>query len=97
GGPLRAEEIEGNDIMSVPAGAEVFRPDEMISHHILDSRTLELPFVGDVQLPVLHLGRYELPITKYVVMMRIASALILLVAWLATRRGGWAPRRSTSS
>ena len=84
--------------MSVPAhpeaehGAEVFRPDEMISHHILDSRTLELPFVGEVQLPVLHLGRYELPITKYVVMMWIASALILLVAWLATRRRSLAPR-----
>jgi len=84
--------------MSVPAhpeaehSAEVFRPDEMISHHILDSRTLELPFVGEVQLPVLHLGRYELPITKYVVMMWIASALILLVAWLATRRRSLAPR-----
>ena len=69
-----------------------FKPDELIAHHILDSRMLELPFVGEVQLPVLHLGRYELPITKYVVMMWIASALILLVAWLATRRRSLAPR-----
>jgi F-type H+-transporting ATPase subunit a len=73
-------------------GGEAFRPDELISHHILDSRTLELPVVGEIRLPTLHLWGYDLPITKYVVMMWVASALLLLVAWLATRRRSLVPR-----
>ena len=74
-----------------PAG-EAFNPSDLIAHHVLDSRTLEVPFVGEVRLPALHILGRELPITKYVVMMWIASALILLVAWLATRRRTLAPR-----
>ncbi len=74
-----------------PAG-EAFNPSDLIAHHVLDSRTLEVPFVGEVRLPTFHILGRELPITKYVVMMWIASALILLVAWLATRRRTLAPR-----
>jgi len=69
-----------------------FNAADLIAHHVLDSRTLELPFVGEVHLPTLHLWGYDLPITKHVVMMWVASALILLVAWLATRRRSLAPR-----
>jgi len=69
----------------------VFKPDETVSaHHVLDSRTLELPFVGEIHLPTLHFGRYELPITKYVVMMWVASALVSW--WRGSRRGGGASR-----
>jgi len=84
--------------MSVPVheaagqGGEAFRPDELIAHHILDSRTLELPFVGEIQLPTIHLLGHDLPITRYVVMMWIASALLLLVACMATRRRSLVPR-----
>ncbi len=74
------------------SAGEAFNPSELIAHHILDSRTLEVPFVGEIHLPVLHILGRELPITKYVVMMWIASALILLIAWLATRRRNLAPR-----
>jgi len=74
------------------SAGEAFNPSELIAHHILDSRTLEVPFVGEIRLPVLHILGRELPITKYVVMMWIASALILLTAWLATRRRSLAPR-----
>ncbi len=63
-----------------------------IFHHIGDSRTLELPFVGEVHLPTLHLGPWQLPVTKHVVMMWVASAVILGVLWLATRRRGLFPR-----
>ena len=69
-----------------------FQAGDFIFHHILDSQTLELPFVGEVHLPTLHLGPYDLPITKHAVMMWIASALVLLVLWLATRRRAPAPR-----
>jgi F-type H+-transporting ATPase subunit a len=92
----RAAAIEGGDMTDEPVhGAEsggVFKPDELIAHHIMDSQTLELPFVGEVHLPTLHLFGYDLPITKYVVMMWVASALILLVTWLAVRRRSLAPR-----
>jgi F-type H+-transporting ATPase subunit a len=65
---------------------------EAIFHHIGDSRTLELPLVGEIHLPTLHLGPWELPITKHVVMMWVASAVILGVLWLATRRRSIFPR-----
>ncbi|HYS06666.1 MAG TPA: F0F1 ATP synthase subunit A [Candidatus Dormibacteraeota bacterium] len=74
------------------SAGEAFSPSELIAHHILDSRTLEVPFVGEIHLPVLHILGRELPITKYVVMMWIASALIVFIAWLATRRRSLAPR-----
>jgi F-type H+-transporting ATPase subunit a len=69
-----------------------FEAGDFIFHHILDSQTLDLPFVGEVHLPTLHLGPYDLPITKHAVMMWIASALVLLALWLATRRRAPAPR-----
>ena len=74
------------------SAGEAFNPSELIAHHILDSRTLEVPFAGEIHLPVLHVLGWELPITKYVVMMWIASALIVFIAWLATRRRSLAPR-----
>jgi F-type H+-transporting ATPase subunit a len=69
---------------------------EQIFHHILDAQTIELPFVGEVHLPTLHLGGYALPITKHVVMMWAACAIILLVTWLATRRRSMIPGRVQS-
>jgi F-type H+-transporting ATPase subunit a len=64
---------------------EAFDAGEQILHHITDSQTLWLPVVGDVHLPTLHLGPYDLPITKHVVMMWVASVILLLILWLATR------------
>jgi F-type H+-transporting ATPase subunit a len=73
-------------------GGETFNAGESIFHHISDSRTLDLPFVGEIHLPALHLGSYTLPITKHVVMMWVASAIVLVLMWLATRRRGLVPR-----
>ena len=69
-----------------------FDAGDSIFHHILDSQTLELPFVGEIHLPTLHLGPYDLPITRHAVMMWVASAVILLVLWLATRRRTLVPK-----
>ena len=69
-----------------------FDAGDSIFHHILDSQTLELPFVGEIHLPTLHLGPYDLPITRHAVMMWVACAIILLVLWLATRRRTLVPR-----
>lgn len=71
---------------------EAFNAGEAIFHHISNSNTLELPFVGEVHLPALRFGPYALPITKHVVMMWAASVIILLLVWLATRRRTLVPK-----
>ena len=63
-----------------------FDAGESILHHILDSPRLDLSPFGEVRLPVLHLRLFDLPITRVVVMMWIASAIIVLLLWLANRR-----------
>lgn len=69
-----------------------FDAGELIIHHITDSQMLELPILGEVQLPTLAIGSYELPITKHVVMMWVACLIILFVLWLATRRRSLLPK-----
>jgi F-type H+-transporting ATPase subunit a len=49
-----------------------------ILHHIHDSNTLELPFVGEVHLPHLELFGFDISITKHVVMMWVVAALLLI-------------------
>jgi len=59
---------------------------DVIIHHISDSNTLELPFVGEVHLPHLHLFGIDFSITKHVVMMLVVAALLIIVMRLAARR-----------
>lgn len=59
---------------------------EVILHHISDSNTLELPFVGEVHLPHLELFGIDFSITKHVVMMWLAAALLLVIMRMAARR-----------
>ncbi len=83
------------------AAGGTFNVGELVLHHVTDSRVLELPWIGEVHLPVLTLGPfhlprltlgpYQLPITKHVVMMWIASLVVLLVVLAATRRRALAP------
>lgn len=49
-----------------------------IMHHVLDSRTIDLPFV-EIQLPQIHMFGMDLSITKHLVFMWLA--LILLVGF----------------
>ncbi len=70
----------------VPPG-EAFNPGELIMHHILDSREIEVPFTGQViELPEWKVGGVDLSITRTVVMMWIASALLVVLLVLAARR-----------
>jgi F-type H+-transporting ATPase subunit a len=67
--------------------AEPFNAGHLIMHHILDSHEIEIPFTSKViHLPQIHLGPLDISITRNVVMMWIASALLLLFFWLAARR-----------
>jgi F-type H+-transporting ATPase subunit a len=80
-------------------GAEhggAFDPQQLLAHHVLDQQSLEIPFLGEVHLPTLHLGPWALPITRHVVMMWIAGVIVLLVAGLAARRRARVPGRMQS-
>lgn len=73
-----------------------FSPQELLGHHVLDAQTLEVPFLGEVHLPTLHLGAWDLPITRHVVMMWIAATIVLLVVGFAARRRARVPGRVQS-
>lgn len=60
-------------------GAE-FDIGEMLAHHMVNSQKLEVPFVGIVDLPTLHLFGFDIPITKHLIWMWIASGLLVLFA-----------------
>jgi F-type H+-transporting ATPase subunit a len=58
-----------------------------ILHHILDSKTIEIPWSGrEIELPSIHLFGLDLSITRNVVMMWIASAILIVLFSLAARR-----------
>ena len=68
------------------AGAE-FDPAGTILHHILDSHEIEIPFTGrSIELPRLELFGIDVSITRNVVMMWIAAAILLLLFWIASRQ-----------
>lgn len=59
-------------------------PVDIIMPHITDSHSLELPFVGEIELPrwkPVHIGSLEVDLspTKHVVMLGVAAVLCMLV------------------
>jgi len=75
------------------AGAEPFNAGDMILEHVLNSRSLDVPFVGHVQLPTLHLFGWDLLVTKHVVMMWVVALFLLAVGVLAARVHRQSPGR----
>ena len=72
---------------AAPAHGETFDVGHHIMHHILDSNTIEVPFTSyEIPLPRIHVGRYDLSITRNVVMMWIACAILLTLFITAARR-----------
>jgi F-type H+-transporting ATPase subunit a len=68
-----------------PAGD--FNVGEHIMHHILDANYIELPFSSyRIQLPHIVIAGYDFSITRNVVMMWIASAILLALFISAARR-----------
>lgn len=68
------------------AGA-AFNPGDHIMHHILDSHEIEIPFTSiEIPLPRLQILEQDLSITRNVVMMWIASAILLTLLISAARR-----------
>jgi F-type H+-transporting ATPase subunit a len=52
----------------------------------MDGQEIELPYVGTLHLPTLHLGSWELPITRHTLMLW-ASALLLVILFSLARKG----------
>ncbi len=68
-------------------GSGAFNPGEHIMHHILDSNVVEVPFTSiEIPLPRLKVVEQDLSITRNVVMMWIASAILLTLFISAARR-----------
>ncbi len=65
---------------------------EFIMHHITDSNTLELPLLGEIHLPQIHVMGYDISITKHVVMMWFASLILIAIFGVAFRRPQMVPR-----
>jgi F-type H+-transporting ATPase subunit a len=64
-----------------------FNAADHILHHILDSHELEIPFTHQViHLPRLELFGVDISITKNIVMLWLAAAILLVLFGLAARR-----------
>jgi len=57
-----------------------------ILHHISNGNSLEVPFLGEVELPRFEILGVDMSITKHVVMMWIAGIFLLLLFGLTFRR-----------
>ncbi len=55
------------------------KPGEVIMHHILDSNVFAFEPFGEVHLPKIVIGGFDISITKHVVMMWLSAAIVLLV------------------
>jgi len=78
------------------AHAEKFDVGEMLAHHMVNSQHLELPFVGTIDLPTWHVFGLQVPITKHLVWMWIASGLLVLFAVGVGLRSRLVPGRMQS-
>lgn len=64
-----------------------FDPGTHIMHHILDAHEIEIPFTSiEIPLPRLEIAGHDISITRNVVMMWIASAILLTLCLAAARR-----------
>ncbi len=65
---------------AAPAAEGEEKPGDVIMHHILDNSTFAFEPFGEIHLPHLSVGGYDISITKHVVMIWLASAILLVVA-----------------
>jgi F-type H+-transporting ATPase subunit a len=52
---------------------------DVIMHHILDTNVFAFEPFGEIELPEIVIGGFDISITKHVVMMWVASAILLIV------------------
>jgi F-type H+-transporting ATPase subunit a len=65
------------------AAEEEEKPGDLIMHHILDNSTYAFEPFGEVHLPHIVVGGFDISITKHVVMIWLASFILIIVASIA--------------
>lgn len=70
---------------SLTHGSEKFEFSELL-HHVYDAPELELPFLGHVHLPQLHLFGLDFSITKHVVFLWFAAFLLMVGMIIVARK-----------
>lgn len=73
-------------IDSLHAPAKAHGEDNWIMHHIMDGNVLDFNPFGEIHLPTLHVGGYDLPITKHTVFMWLVSLLLVLILRSVAKR-----------
>lgn len=76
-----------SDMVAAAEAAHAEEGSGFIIEHVLNSDTIELPFIGPVHLPHIQMFGVDMSITKHVVMMWVA-ALIVFLLLLKLRRHG---------
>lgn len=59
---------------------------DIIMHHILDTRVMDFEPFGSFTLPSIVIGGFDISITKHVVIMWLASAILLLIFGMVGKR-----------
>ncbi|HEY7461535.1 MAG TPA: F0F1 ATP synthase subunit A [Gemmatimonadota bacterium] len=76
---LAQEEQHGTAAAGHEEHGGEFDIQEYIGHHLTDSRTLDFTPFGEIHLPAFHVGPFDLSITKHVVFVWLAGALMLAI------------------
>jgi F-type H+-transporting ATPase subunit a len=63
-----------------PAAEAEEKPGDLIMHHILDNSTYAIEPFGEIHLPHIVVGGYDISITKHVVMLWLAATLVVVIA-----------------
>lgn len=80
-------EAEALHTASAGHAGEELDAGQLIMHHILDAREIEIPFTSKViHLPTIEIAGMDISITKHVVMMWISMAILIAVFTVAARR-----------
>jgi F-type H+-transporting ATPase subunit a len=86
-----AEQVAGIEQVAAAAehAEEGFDVGASIIHHILDAPEIPIPFTHSaIPLPEIHLFGLDISITLHVVMMWLASLILIVMFWRATRTVG---------
>jgi F-type H+-transporting ATPase subunit a len=65
---------------AAPAAEGAEKPGDVIMHHILDNSTFAFEPFGEIHLPHLSVGGYDISITKHVVMLWLAAVILIVAA-----------------
>jgi F-type H+-transporting ATPase subunit a len=78
-----AETAEHGEATAAHAEGGDEKPGDLIMHHILDSHTFAFEPFGEVHLPQIVVGGYDISVTKHVVMIWLAATLLVVIATAA--------------